>query len=126
MMSGMSAPAGWGPSHQTLRRRLRRPWWFQLPMYALVVVWYITSANVAVLVALVVGGLVALSVIERTIKRTGRVARGRVAVQLVRAEDPQRAVRALCWKMAAGSFASPALSVRCWCSGRRAQESPAA
>ena len=127
-MSGMSTPAGWGPSHQTSKRRRRRPWWFALPMYALIAVLWVTGASNLVFVVLFAAAFFVLSVIERKIKEASVAVRERRAAELAGAEDPLRAVRESCRRGArhrisgstiAASFASGAHSARCSSSARR-------
>jgi type IV secretory pathway TraG/TraD family ATPase VirD4 len=105
MMSAMKEPAGWGPSHQTSKRKQRRPWWIQLPMLAVIAAWLLTGASTAV--AVVILGYVAfwlLIVIERKVKHANVQATGRAAAELARAEDPQRAVRHVSWQRGAGPY----------------------
>jgi hypothetical protein len=104
-MSTMKEPAGWGPSHQTSRRKRGRPWWIQLPMLALLLVWLLTGASTALgVVVLVCVGFWVLIVIERKVKHAGVTAGDRAAAELAHAEDPLRAVREACWARGAGPY----------------------
>jgi hypothetical protein len=105
MMSAMNAPAGWGPSHQTSKRKRGRPWWIQLPLLALILVWLLTGASTAVgVVVLIYIAFWLLIVIERKVKAASVTAGDRAAAELARAEDPQREVRHLCWERGAGPY----------------------
>jgi type IV secretory pathway TraG/TraD family ATPase VirD4 len=104
MMSAMKEPAGWGPSHQTSKRKQRRPWWIQLPGYGLLVLLWLTGTSLILFPVIVVGGLWVLFAIERKVKHAGDVASGRAARELAAAEDPYRAVRELCWQRGAGPY----------------------
>lgn len=65
-MSSMSTPTGWGPSHQTSPRIIRRPWWIFVPGCLLVgfTFWEFQSTTVQALI--LVPGIIVLLVIERT------------------------------------------------------------
>jgi type IV secretory pathway TraG/TraD family ATPase VirD4 len=104
MMSGMNSPAGWGPSHQTSKRRAGRPWWLQLPFYALLVAWWVISGSLVVLIVVGVAGLVLTGVIESKVKQAQQSAAGRAVTELAAAEDPVRAVRHACWQHGAGPY----------------------
>jgi type IV secretory pathway TraG/TraD family ATPase VirD4 len=100
----MKEPAGWGPSHQTARRKLARPWWIQLPGYGLLVLWWFTGTSLILFPVIVGGGFAVLFLIERKVKHAGGVASGRAVGELVGAEDPHRAVREACWSRGAGPY----------------------
>jgi type IV secretory pathway TraG/TraD family ATPase VirD4 len=105
MMSVMNTPAGWGPSHQTAKRRLRRPWWIQLPMYGLLVLWLLTGASTAVgVVVLLYAAFWLRIVIEGKVEQAHAAANGRAGAELARAEDPHRAVRERSRQRGAGPY----------------------
>jgi type IV secretion system protein VirD4 len=104
MMSAMKTPAGWGPSHQTAKRKRGRPWWIQWPLYALVAVLWVSGASTVVFLVVFGGAFGLLLLIEREVKQADGVKTGRAAAELARAEDPQAAVRALSWRRGAGPY----------------------
>jgi hypothetical protein len=104
MMIVMNSPAGWGPSHQTSKRKLRRPWWYQLSGYSVIAVLLVTGASVTVYAVLIGGWLIAVTAIERQVKQTAATARSDAAADLARSEDPGRAVRACCRQHGASPY----------------------
>jgi type IV secretory pathway TraG/TraD family ATPase VirD4 len=104
MMSAMKEPAGWGPSHQTAKRQRGKPLWFQVPLYALGFVLLLSGLSVIVIIVLLLAGGFVLSVIESVINQAAQGTKGRGAGQVAGAEDPQRAVRELCWQRGAGPY----------------------
>ena len=91
-MSPMSSPAGWGPSHQTARRR-RRPWWVLVPGYALVGVWAFEWGTTATFLLIVLPLLIILLALERIVARGPRAAKAWATTAIARLDDPLQVVR---------------------------------
>jgi type IV secretion system protein VirD4 len=104
MMSAMKTPAGWGPSHQTAKRWRGKPLWFQVPLYGLALVLLLSGLSVIVIIVLFLAGGFAMSVIESVVNDAAQATKAREAAQVAGAEDPQRAVRQLCWQKGAGPY----------------------
>jgi type IV secretion system protein VirD4 len=104
MLPDMNTPAGWGPSHQTSRRRPRTPWWSWVWGLALLALCQFTGASGIALAALIIGGVVAFWVIEGKIKQTQTATAGRAATELAAAEDPLRAAMQSCRQHGAGPY----------------------
>jgi Type IV secretory system Conjugative DNA transfer len=94
IMSGMSTPAGWGPSHQTGRRWSRRPWWIAVPGCVLVGVWFFEWGTAATFLLIVVPVMIVLLTIERIVTRGPLAAKAWAAKAIARSEDPLAIVRA--------------------------------
>jgi type IV secretion system protein VirD4 len=104
MLPDMNTPAGWGPSHQTSRRRPRTPWWNWVWGLALLALCQFTGASGIALAALIIGGVIGLWVIESKVKQAQTATAGRAATELAGAEDPARAVRQSCRQHGAGPY----------------------
>jgi type IV secretory pathway TraG/TraD family ATPase VirD4 len=92
-MSPMSTPAGWGPSHQTARRRQRRPWWVAVPGYVLLGVWFFEWGSTATFLLIVLPVLIVLFTIQAIVTRGPKAAKGWATAAIARAEDPLQIVR---------------------------------
>lgn len=80
------------------------PWWNRLLVLALLALWWFTGANGIALVALIIGGVIALGVIETKVKQAQHDATGRAATELAAAEDPLTALRHACRQHGAGPY----------------------
>jgi type IV secretion system protein VirD4 len=103
-MSAMRDPAGWGPSHQTSRRRKLRPWWIQVPGYALLVVWLVEWRTVTSFLVIVMPALIVLLAIDRIAKRTPSAAKAWATATIARAGDPLQIVRDAALKDGGGVY----------------------
>jgi type IV secretory pathway TraG/TraD family ATPase VirD4 len=92
MMSPMSTPAGWGPSHQTARRR-RRPWWVTVPGYALLGVWFFEWGTTATFLLIVLPVLIVLFTIQRIVTKGPKAAKSWATAAIARLDDPLQVVR---------------------------------
>jgi hypothetical protein len=129
MMPTMSTPGGWGPSHQTTARYVRRPWWIVVPGCVLIgfAFWDVQSTTAQALI--VIPGLILLLVIERIVTRGPLAAKAWSTQSTARTADPLAIVRAGALedgggvylgvrRTAIGSTRGP--SGRCCCSALRA------
>ncbi|HWF24667.1 MAG TPA: type IV secretory system conjugative DNA transfer family protein [Solirubrobacteraceae bacterium] len=73
-------------------------------MLALLALLWFTRADGIALVALIIGGVIALGVIESKVKQAQHAAKGRAAAELAAAEDPLTALRHACRQHGAGPY----------------------
>lgn len=103
-MSGMSTPTGWGPSHQTKRKRSRNPWWFQAIGYTLFAAWLFLSGTTTGLLVIFIGPMFVLSLLWLAASLAGwseTTATGKI---LIRGQDPLAAVKEYARREGGGTY----------------------